>query len=47
MLGKMEVPGIVQMEKETTQDKKGLLLWNDYLGDPIMSTVTKTRGRTK
>ena len=34
LLGKMEIPDIVQIEKETNQDKKGPLSWNDYLGDP-------------
>ena len=34
LLGKMEVPDIVQTEKETNQDKKGPLLWNNYFGDP-------------
>ena len=29
MLRKMEVPDIVQMEKETNQNKKGPLPWND------------------
>ena len=36
LLGKMEIPDIVQMEKETNQDKKGALSWNDDLGDPSM-----------
>ena len=38
MSGKMKVPNIVQMEKETSQDKKGPLPWNDYLGGPRMRT---------
>ena len=36
LLGKMEVPDIARMEKETNQDKKGPLPWNGYLGDPRM-----------
>ena len=36
LLEKMEVPDIVQTEKETNQDKKGPLSWNDYSGDPSM-----------
>ena len=35
-LGKMEIPDIVQMEKETNQDKEVPLSWNDDLGDPSM-----------
>ena len=34
LLGKIEVPDIVQMEKETNQDKKGAFSWTDYSGDP-------------
>ena len=36
LLGKMEVPDIARMEKETNQDKKGPLPWNGCLGDPRM-----------
>ena len=32
----MEVPDIVQMEKETNQDRKGALSRNNYLGNPSM-----------
>ena len=33
LLGKMEIPNIVQMEKETNQDKEVPLSWNNDLGD--------------
>ena len=35
-LGKMEVPDIAQMEKETNQGIKGPSSWNDDLGNPRM-----------
>ena len=41
--GKMEVPDIVQMEKESNQDKKGPLPWNDYLGDLRMRNEDTSR----
>jgi len=36
LLGMMEIPNIVQMEKETNQDKKWHLSLNNDLGDSSM-----------
>ena len=38
ILGKMEIPDIIQMEKKANLDKKGPAPWNDYLGDHRMGT---------
>ena len=47
MLGKMEVPDIVRMEKETNQEKKEPLPWNGYLGDPRMRTRHKDKRKNR
>ena len=47
LLGKMEMTDIVQMEKETNQDKKWPLSWNDNLRDPNMRSRHSTKGKTK
>ena len=39
--GKMEVPDIVRMEKESNQDKKGPLSWNNYLEPNNTTTAEK------
>ena len=44
LLGKMEIPDIAQMEKETSnQDKKVPLSWNGYLGDPSMRSCQEDK----
>ena len=47
LLGEMEIPDILQMEKETNQDKKGPLSWNDYLGDPSMRPCHKDKRKNQ
>ena len=43
MSGKMEVPDIIRMEKETNEEKKGPLPQNDYLGNPMQNENTPQR----
>ena len=47
LLGKIEILDIVQMEKETNQDKKGPLSRNDYLGDPSMISRYKDKRKNQ
>ena len=47
LLGKMEIPDIVQMEKETNQDKKWPLSWNDDLGDPSMRSCREDKRKNQ
>ena len=47
LVGKMEIPGIIQMEKETNQDKQGILSWSDDLGDPSMRSRHKDKRKNQ
>ena len=47
LLGKIEIPDIVQVEKENNQDKKEPLSWNDYLGDPSMRSRHKDKRKNQ
>ena len=43
ILEKTEVRNIAQIKKETNQDKKGPLPWNDYFESPRMRTRHKDK----